>query len=109
MLFAPENGGITLESNLTKRLRKRHFLCGIELLTYYRTIGKYTTLYLEGEREKKNGELNYSFYKMRCLPSGKSYFKVYCSQVPIQVALKRIESFSLYFELHKDNRGRWFA
>ena len=79
------------------------------MYVYYRTIGNYTTLYLEGERDYELGRTFYSFYKMKCLPNGKTHFKVYNNRVPLKVALKRVESFALYLELHRDRTGRWFA
>lgn len=109
MKFSQENGGIALESNLTKRLRRSEFLCGIETYVYYRTIGKYTTLYLEAEYDEHQKKLDYNFYKMCCSPNGRTYFRMYCTRVPIQVALKRVESFALYLELHKDSSGRWLT
>ena len=75
------------------------------MLVYYRSIGNYTTLYLEGERDYERGKAYYSFYKMRTLPNRNSSFKVYCHRVPLHVALKRMESFALYLEVHRDNIG----
>ncbi|MGL9728691.1 hypothetical protein [Enterococcus sp. DIV0756] len=97
------------ESNLTKRLKKSGFQCGIETTVYYRTLGKFTTLFFEAERDEKGKEAVYSFYKMRCMPTGKTYFKVYCDRVPLMVAVKRLESFALYLELNKELAGRWFT
>lgn len=97
------------ESNLTRQLKKSGFICGIEQVVYYRTLGKYTTLYFEGEKATDSNRFMYSFYKMRLLPNGKTIFKVYCDRVPLKVAIKRIESFALYIELHQDSTGRWFT
>lgn len=66
-------------------------------------------MYVEAEREELSQKMVYSFYKMRCLPNGKSYFKVYCDRVPLLVALNRIETFALYLERNKAHTGRWFT
>lgn len=79
------------------------------MYVYYRTLGKFTTLYVEAEKDELWQKTVYSFYKMRCHPNGKTYFKVYCDRVPLLVMLKRVESFALYLELNKDNVGRWFT
>ncbi|MGL9861283.1 hypothetical protein IGJ68_002169 [Enterococcus sp. DIV0564] len=97
------------ESKLTKRLKKSGFLFGIERQVYYRTLGKFTTLYVEAETDERSQKTVYSFYKMRSLPNGKSYFKVYCDRVALLVALRRIESFALYLEMNKEKAGRWFT
>lgn len=81
-------------------------MCGIEGLIYYQTIGKYTTLFVEAEKDEWTQRIVYSFYKMRCLPNGKSYFKVYCDRTSLKVVIKRIESFVLYLELNKNRTGR---
>ncbi|EOI55477.1 hypothetical protein I592_01281 [Enterococcus gilvus ATCC BAA-350] len=47
-------------------------------------------------------EVVYSFYKMKSYPNGKTYFKVYSDRVSLTVALKRIESFSLYLEINQN-------
>lgn len=77
------------------------FLCGLESAIYYRTIGQYTTLYLEVEKDKLSQKNVYIFYKMRHVKNRKSYFNVYCEHVPFRVAIKRIESFVLFLESNK--------
>lgn len=79
------------------------------MIVYYRTLGRYTTLYFEAETDELIHRKVYSFYKMRHLPNGKAYFKVYCDRVPLRVALRRVESFALYLEVNRDIVGRWFT
>lgn len=95
-----------MESKLTERLKMIGFLCGIEQYVYYRTIGKYTTLYLEGKKDDKTGKVFYSFYKMSCLPRKRASYNVYCHHVPLLVTFKRLESFALYLEAIKSQTGR---
>lgn len=76
---------------------------------YYRTLGKFTTLYVEAERDTIQKNTVYSFYKMKCFPNGKTTFKVYCDHVPLVVVIKRVESFALYLKQNKEQVGRWFT
>ncbi|MGF2052378.1 MULTISPECIES: hypothetical protein [Enterococcus] len=90
-------------------MRKSGFLCGIETIVYYRTLGKFTTLYVEAEKDSSQQNTVYSFYKMQCFPNGKTAFKVYCDHAPLVVVIKRVEAFALYLEQNKEQVGRWFT
>lgn len=82
-------------------MKQNGFLCGLESSVYYRTIGQYTTLYLEVEKDKWGQKNFYTFYKMQHVPNRKSFFTVYCERVPYRVVIKRIESFVLFLESNK--------
>ncbi|WP_429963218.1 hypothetical protein [Enterococcus sp. AZ072] len=97
------------ESNLTRRLKKCGFLCGIESYVYYRTIGHFTTLYVEGEKDETTKKIVYSFYKMRIFPNGKSSIKVYCDRVDILTVVRRVDSYALYLKDNKNKTGHWFT
>lgn len=104
-----ESGTIVRESNLTCRLRRCGFLCGIESYVYYRNIGHFTTLYVEGEKDAITKKILYSFYKMCIFPNGKSNTKVYCDRVDVLTVVRRVESYSLYLKDYKNKTGHWFT